>query len=196
MMASFDLSGFRLEDMEQLLNQFEALGPLPGLLAAWLESLLPFLPLVAILIANVNIYGFLEGFLLSWIGVVSGAFTVFWIIRRFGGRIRHFVERKSPRSKRLIEWLERHGFMPIFLLSCFPFTPSFLVNIVSGISKVPFHTFIIATLLGKGIMILIVSFAGHDLFNLFQQPWKLVLIVSLFGIMALTGRKIESKYFK
>ncbi|MEF3302413.1 TVP38/TMEM64 family protein [Paenibacillus sp. GYB003] len=196
MVAGLDLSGFRWEDTEQLLHQFEALGPLPGFVAAWLESLLPFLPLVAILIANVNIYGFLEGFLLSWFGVVTGAFTVFWFVRRFGGRVRQFVERKSPRSTRLIHWLERHGFMPIFLLSCFPFTPSFLVNIVSGLSKVPFHTFIIATVLGKGVMILIVSFAGHDLFNLFQQPWKLVLIVSVFGILAVTGRKIEAKYFK
>jgi hypothetical protein len=31
---------------------------------------------------------------------------------------------------------------------------------------------------------------------LFQQPWKLVLIVSVFGILAVTGRKIEAKYFK
>lgn len=196
MMGSLDLSGWSWEDFEQLLHKFEALGPLPGVFAAWLESLLPFLPLVAILVANVNIYGLGEGFLLSWVGVLGGALTVFWLVRRFGGRLRHFVERKSPRSTRLIHWLERHGFMPIFLLSCFPFTPSFLVNFVSGISKVPFHTFLIATALGKGVMILIVSVAGYDLGDLFKQPWKLVLIVAIFGLLALTGRKIESKYFK
>jgi len=196
MMGSLDWSTLNWEDVEHLLNKFEALGPLPGLFAAWLESLLPFLPLVAILIANVNIYGLGEGFLLSWVGVFGGALTVFWIIRRFGGGLRYFVERKSPRSTRLIHWLERHGFMPIFLLSCFPFTPSFLVNFVSGISKVPFHTFVTATALGKGVMILIVSFAGYDLVDLFKQPWKLVLVVGIFGLLALTGRKIESKYFK
>ncbi|MBD2860551.1 TVP38/TMEM64 family protein [Paenibacillus oceani] len=196
MSGSLDLFGVTLEDVQRMLNQFEALGPFPGILAAWLESLLPFLPLVAILIANVNIYGLGEGFLLSWIGVFSGAVTVFWIVRRFGGRLRHFIERKSPRSTRLIHWLERHGFMPIFLLACFPFTPSFLVNLVSGISKVPFHTFITATALGKGVMILMVSVVGYDLFDLFKQPWKLVLIVAMFILMAYTGRKIESKYFK
>jgi len=196
MSGRLDLFGVTLEDIQRMLNQFEALGPFPGILAAWLESLLPFLPLVAILIANVNIYGLGEGFLLSWIGVFSGAVTVFWIVRRFGGRLRHFIERKSPRSTRLIHWLERHGFMPIFLLACFPFTPSFLVNLVSGISKVPFHTFITATALGKGVMILMVSVVGYDLFDLFKQPWKLVLIVAMFIVMAYTGRKIESKYFK
>ncbi|GAA3410432.1 TVP38/TMEM64 family protein [Paenibacillus hodogayensis] len=196
MIGSFDVSAMNWEDMEHVLNRFAALGPFPGLFAAWVESLLPFLPLVAILVANVNIYGLGEGFLISWFGVCAGAVTVFWVVRRFGGRLRHFVERKSPRSTRLIHWLERHGFLPIFLLSCFPFTPSFLVNLVSGISKVPFHTFAIATILGKGVMILMVSLAGYDLADLVKQPWKLVFIIGIFGLMALTGRKIESKYFK
>lgn len=196
MIGSLDLSKWNWEDMQKVLHQYEALGPVPGLLAAYIESFLPFLPLVAILIANVNIYGLGEGFLLSWAGVVGGAVSVFWLVRRFGGRLRHFVERKSPRSTRLIHWLEKHGFMPIFLLSCFPFTPSFLVNLVSGISRVPFHTFVTATLLGKGVMILIVSVAGYDLIDLFKQPWKLALVVGIFILMGLTGRKIESKYFK
>lgn len=192
----FDISNMTWEDAERLLNQYEALGPLPGLIGAYIESLLPILPLVAIIVANVNIYGLFEGFLLSWIGVFCGAVSVFWIVRRFGGRLRSFVERRSPRSTRLVHWLERHGFMPIFMLSCFPFTPSFLINIVSGISKVPFHTFITATALGKGVMIFIVSIAGYDLIGLFKHPWKLPIIIALFIVLALTGRKIESKYMK
>jgi len=195
-MNGIDLSAISWEHIEQLMHQYKSLGPLPGILAAWLESLLPFLPLVAILIANVNIYGLAEGFLLSWIGVFCGAVSVFLFFRRFGGGLRHLVERKSPRSTRLIHWLERHGFMPIFLLCCFPFTPSFLVNIVSGISKVPFRTFATATALGKGVMILMVSVAGYDLGELFRQPWKLVLVILMFALLAFTGRKIESKYFK
>lgn len=196
MMEQFKLSGLDWEDIERLLQQFETFGPLPGLLAAWIESLLPFLPLVAILVANASIYGLGKGFLLSWIGVIAGAITVFWIVRRFGNRLRRFVERKSPRSTRLLHWLERNGFMPIFLLSCFPFAPSFLVNTVSGLSKVPFHTFVIATVLGKGVMVLLVSFVGYDLSELFRQPWKLVFIVGVFGLMTITGRKLEAKYFK
>ncbi|MDF2661457.1 MAG: hypothetical protein K0Q94_4248, partial [Paenibacillus sp.] len=47
MSGSLDLFGVTLEDVQRMLNQFEALGPFPGILAAWLESLLPFLPLVA-----------------------------------------------------------------------------------------------------------------------------------------------------
>lgn len=196
MSGSFHPANLSWEDVDRLLRQYEALGPLPGMFAAYIESIFPFLPLVAILIANVNAYGLGEGILFSWLGVVGGAVTVFSVVRRFSSGLRRFVERKSPRSQKLINWLERHGFMPIFLLSCFPFTPSFLVNVVSGISKVPFPTFLIATILGKGVMIVIVSIAGYDLAELIREPWRLVFVVSLFILLGLTGRKIESKYFK
>jgi uncharacterized membrane protein YdjX (TVP38/TMEM64 family) len=190
------ISALSWEDIERTLKEYESWGPLPGILATMIESFIPVLPLVAIVIANVNAYGFWEGILLSWIGVVIGSVSVFMLARKFGRRFRGFIERKYPRSQRFIHWLEQHGFTPIFLLACFPFTPSSLVNIVGGISKVPIHTFVTATLLGKGVMIFLVSFAGHDLANLFKQPWKIGLIIVVFVLMWFVGRKLESKYFK
>ncbi|KPV59037.1 hypothetical protein QJ48_13195 [Paenibacillus sp. A3] len=190
------ISRLSWQDIEHWLKQYEALGPLPGIIGPMIEAFIPALPLVAILIANVNAYGLGEGFLLSWIGVVAGALCVFLIFRKFGARFRGWIERKYPASRKFIHWLETHGFTPIFLLACFPFTPSSLVNIVAGLSKVPLHTFIVATILGKGVMIFLVSFAGHDLANLLRQPWKIALIVAVFVIMWLFGKKVESKYFK
>jgi uncharacterized membrane protein YdjX (TVP38/TMEM64 family) len=187
---------FNWEDIERLLNQYEALGPLPGIIAAWIESLLPFLPLVAILIANVNAYGLWEGIFLSWIGVVTGAISVFWLFRRFGEKFSSFVDRKWPRSRKLTHWLEQKGFLPIFLLACFPFTPSFFVNLIAGISKVPMRIFVIATVLGKGIMIMMVSFVGHDLGAVIEQPWRMAVILLLFVLLAIAGRKLEAKYLK
>jgi uncharacterized membrane protein YdjX (TVP38/TMEM64 family) len=187
---------FTWSDIEILLNKYESLGPLPGIFAAWIESLLPFLPLVAILIANVNAYGLGEGILLSWIGVVSGAICVFWLFRRFGGKFSNFIDRKWSHSRKLTHWLEQKGFLPIFLLACFPFTPSFFVNLIAGISKVPMRTFIIATVLGKGIMIMMVSFVGHDLGTVLKQPWRIAVIVILFILLAIIGRKLESRYLK
>lgn len=190
------IRSYSWEDIEHVLKQYEALGPLPGILAPMIESFIPVLPLVAILIANVNAYGLVEGIVLSWIGVVVGAVSVFLLTRRFGGRLRGYIERKYPQSKRWIEWVEKHGFTPIFLLACFPFTPSFFVNVASGISRLPFHTFVIATALGKGVMIFLVSFAGHDLHLLLKQPWKIIVIVVFFVLMWFLGRKVETRYMK
>ncbi|NOU94276.1 TVP38/TMEM64 family protein [Paenibacillus sp. LMG 31456] len=188
------LAGLTWEDIELILFRYEALGPVPGILATFIESFVPILPLIAIIIANVNAYGMWEGALFSWIGVVSGATCVFLFFRKFGGRFRGYIERKHPKSQKFIVWVEQHGFTPIFVLACFPFTPSAFVNIVAGISKLPKSVFLIATSMGKAVMILIVSIAGHDLGNLFNQPWKMIAIVILLVSIWYMGRKLESRY--
>ncbi|GIP37013.1 putative membrane protein YhjE [Paenibacillus sp. J31TS4] len=190
------LAALNWQEIDNWLRQYEAWGPLPGIAALVLEAFLPFLPMVAIVIANVNAYGLGEGILVSWAGVVLGAVVVFALVRRFSGRLRSAIERKFRRSDKLIHWVETHGFTPIFLLACFPFTPSFLINVLAGISQVPFHTFVAATVLGKGVMISLVSLAGYDLASLLTHPWKLVLLGSVLGLLWLLGRKLESRYMK
>ncbi|WP_281883647.1 TVP38/TMEM64 family protein [Paenibacillus sp. YYML68] len=190
------LTSIRWEDIQHWLQQYESLGPIPGIVAPMLESFFPVLPLVAILVANVNAYGLGQGFLLSWIGVVAGSISVFAIVRALGGRLRSMLESRLPRTEKLIHWLEKHGFTSIFLLACFPFTPSSLVNIVSGMSRIPFHTFFTATLLGKGVMIFLVSMAGSDLGGMLRNPWKLALIIGVLALMWFIGKRLEKRYMK
>jgi uncharacterized membrane protein YdjX (TVP38/TMEM64 family) len=183
-----------LEDIKHILNQYEALGPLPGIFVPMIESFLPFLPLVVIIIANAEAYDLFYGFLLSWIGVVIGSTSVFMLVRLFGQRFRGFLERKVAKSAKFIHWIERKGFTPIFILACFPFTPSAVINIVAGLSNLPLHTFFVATVLGKGVMIFLVSYVGYDLMDLVKSPWKLILVVLVFSAMWWFGRKVESRY--
>ena len=44
---------FNLEEIKQLLHRYSQFGPLPGILLPFLEALLPFLPLVVILVGLV-----------------------------------------------------------------------------------------------------------------------------------------------
>jgi uncharacterized membrane protein YdjX (TVP38/TMEM64 family) len=71
-----------------------------------------------------------------------------------------------------------------------------LVNVIAGLSKLPVHTFVLATALGKGVMIFMISYAGHDLDQLLKQPWKFALIAIVFTFMWVLGRKLEAKFFK
>lgn len=190
------LSDLKWEDVNRWLEQYESLGPLPGIFATMIESFLPFLPLVAIVVANAEAYGLWLGFLYSWIGVVTGSTLVFLIFRQFGGLLRVYVERKYPKTLNITAWIERKGFTLIFLLACFPFTPSSLVNVVSGLSRLPIHTFVTATLLGKGVMIFLISYAGYDLTALVRNPWKLVFVIVLFAILWWAGRKMEARYMR
>ncbi len=185
---------FNLEEIKELLHRYSQFGPLPGILLPFLEALLPVLPLVVFVVANAAAYGMWLGFLYSWIGVVSGSLLVFSLARRFGNRYGDRIRARFPRSERFFGYVERKGFTPIFLLACFPFSPSVIVNIASGMSRMPLHTFLIAMGMGKAVMIFTLSFLGHDLQAMVDHPWRIVFAVSVIALLWLGGRKLENQY--
>lgn len=188
------LRNMKLEDIQQLLDRYSALGPLPGILLPLVEALLPILPLVVFVFANASAYGMWAGFLYSWIGACIGAMLVFLLARWFGRRYGERFRRKFPKSERFFTWVERKGFTPIFLLSCFPFSPSALVNISAGLSKMPLHTFMTAIMLGKAVMIFTLSFLGSDLRAMADQPWRIAAVIVILVIMWYGGKKLEARY--
>ncbi|PZX08217.1 putative membrane protein YdjX (TVP38/TMEM64 family) [Psychrobacillus insolitus] len=189
-------SWFSLETLTNLTQEYRALGPIIGLLLPFLEAFLPFLPLVVFIIANVSAYGILFGFLLSWAGSVAGAYTVFLVIRKYGrAKVLGFITRHEKIQK-LILWVERNGFGPLFLLICFPFTPSALINIVAGLSNMKKSTYLWTITLGKLIMILVVSFIGSDIRALITQPIRTAIVLAIIGILWFAGKGIEKRIDK
>lgn len=188
------LKDLDMEQVESLLQQYSRLGPLPGIMLPFMEAFFPFLPLIVFVMGNAAAYGLWWGFLFSWIGVCSGAIAVFWIARLFGGRLGMYIQKRLPGTQRFFQWIEEKGFTPIFLLYCFPFTPSSLVNIASGISTVSFSTFIIAVMAGKSVMIFMVAFIGHDWQGFIHQPWRIIFAVAVLWLLWLVGKKVETRY--
>lgn len=187
------LDSITIEDIEHLFHKYQALGPLPGILLPLLESFLPFLPLMLFVIANANSFGLWLGFLYSWVGSSAGSLLVFFIIRRFGRkRFLRFLSRHD-KVKRMMNWVERHGFAPLFLLLCFPFTPSALVNVVAGLSKINTWQFALAVLSGKLVMIFMLSFSGYDLRALVEEPIRLTIVCVVMALLWFIGKKIEQR---
>ncbi len=182
------------EQLQRKLESYSAFGPLPGIIAPFLESLLPFLPLLLIIAVNANIYGLGPGILYSWVGVCCGCMLVFWLARRLGGGFRGWLQRKFPASSRFFAWIEKRGFTPIFLLSCFPFSPSVLVNIASGLTTVPMRVFVTAILMGKGVMITSVSLLSFDIAKIMDAPWRIGIAIAALVIMWLLGKRLELKF--
>ncbi|MBN6186256.1 TVP38/TMEM64 family protein [Aneurinibacillus sp. BA2021] len=184
---------FSEENVMALFAKYESFGPLPGILMTFIESFFPPLPLVAIVAGNAAAYGLWLGFLYSWIGVALGSITVFMICRRLGQhRFLHFLTR-HPKVNEAMNWMNRHGFTAIFLFSCFPFTPSSLVNVVAGLSSIPVSHFVAAILIGKAIMIFAVSFIGHDLMSFIENPWKLALVGLAIFALWFVSKRIEAR---
>lgn len=182
---------FEIERILEFIDEYRSFGPLLGILLPLIEAFFPFLPLVLFVMANANAFGLWLGFLYSWIGASAGAFLVFLVIRKFGHtKILSFI-RGQKQVKKLTGWLERHGFGPIFLLLCFPFTPSAVVNIVAGLSKLSIYQYMLAVTAGKMVMIFTMSFIGHDIVSLITKPISTLKVLLAIFILWYVGKRIE-----
>lgn len=181
------------EYIEQLLSDYERLGPLPGILLPFLENFLPFLPLIVFVLANGAAYGLLKGFLYSWLGSSIGSTLVFLIIRKLGKRRIFQKVRKNKQVHRVTAWLERHGFGPLFLLLCFPFSPSSVINVVAGLSKISVQQFILAVFLGKSVMIFSIAYIGSSIFEFAKHPIKTIIVGICIVLFWILGKYVEQK---
>jgi uncharacterized membrane protein YdjX (TVP38/TMEM64 family) len=187
---------FTLEHMMSLIQDYRALGPIPCILLPVLEAFLPFLPLVLFVMATASAFGLWLGFLYSWIGACIGSLLVFLLIRRYGQKRLFNFFPKHPKVRKLMDWVERHGFGPLFLLLCFPFTPSAIVNIVAGLSKISFVQYMLAVCIGKMVMIFMISFIGYDLQSLMTKPLRTVMVLLGIFILWYVGKRIEERLNK
>lgn len=187
---------FTLEHVMSLIQEYRALGPIPGILLIVIEAFLPFLPLFVFVMANASAFGLWLGFLYSWLGACLGAFLVFFLVRRYGQRrLLSFIP-KHPKVRKLMDWVDRHGFSPLFLLLCFPFTPSAVVNIVAGLSKISYAQYMLAVGIGKMVMIFTISFIGYDLHSLITKPFRTIIVLFVIFILWLIGKRMEVRMNK
>ena len=70
---------------------------------------------------------------------------------------------------RLVNWMERHGYLTVFILSVIP-NPIFdLAGMAAGALHFPVWKFLLAAWIGKTIKTTLVAFAGAQSWELFQN---------------------------
>lgn len=190
-MINFFKELLTMDNLLEVLHDYKSFGPLPGFLLVVLESLLPFLPLVVIVMANAAAFGLWVGFLISWSGTVVGSVIVYFLaakLKRF-----EWIQRqlKKEKIRKTMLWVERHGFGPIFFLFCFPFTPSFLINMVAALSRIKFYQFFLALLAGKMVMVFTISYIGYDIVSFIRAPIKTVIALTIMLVLWYIGKKVE-----
>lgn len=187
---------FTLENIMELIQEYRSFGPIPGVVLPMIEAFLPFLPLVIFVMANASAFGLWLGFLYSWLGSFLGALLLFFLIRKYGQkRVFSFLSKHSKVQK-LMDWVDRHGFGPLFLLLCFPFTPSVVVNVVAALSKISIYQYMLAVAIGKMVMIFTISFVGYDLQSLITQPYRTAIVFLVIFILWYVGKRIEVRLNK
>ena len=183
-----------LEFWETLLNSFGDLGPLAPITLAMVESFFPPLPLVAIVALNVAAHGGLFGFLYSWIGVALGGSIMFLLWRRVVKRYFWKIASHSPKLERAQQWVNRFDTSSLFMLTLLPFTPSSFMHLAFGISDFDEKRYLITMLLGKGVMMAMMSIFGQSLVSAMRNPVYLILAVVLWGGMYFVSKKFCKRH--
>ncbi len=188
------LSNITEENLRNLLEQYRSFGPIPGLLLTFMKSFIPPLPTLLIVGVNAAVYGLWLGFLYSWIGIVSGCMVTFLIVRRVAGHPYLLRWAQKPKVLKSMRWVRRNAFSYVFLLSMFPVGPFVVINMAAGLARMRIRSFLIAVLCGKAIMVLSVSYIGHDLSRFIEQPFLLIYVGLFLALSLIISKQIEARY--
>ncbi|MGV2874667.1 TVP38/TMEM64 family protein [Macrococcus capreoli] len=187
----FIMHYFSEEAIQSYFDTFKSFGIIIAFLLPFIEAFLPILPIALFAIINVNTYGLFMGFIITWLGAFCGAYIVFLIVRKYGQHqfLRHL--NKHPHTLKFIRRVDEKGVMPLFLLLCFPFTPSSVVNVVAGLSTVNTKAYLIAVMCSKAVMLIMLSFIGNDIYSFVREPKKSIIVAIVLFILWGLGKIIE-----
>lgn len=156
-------------------------------------AILAFFPIVPFIFAAGVIgavFGTWAGSAITLSGALLGAMVMF-ALARYGFRnwAQEYLQ-KYPKAKEYESYFEKNAFLGILLVRVIPVVPSPAVNILSGITLVPWHTFLLASAIGKLPSNLIFNLAGSS----FGQS-KLTSVL-LYGIYFLVITVLAYFYMK
>lgn len=183
-----------LSQLEEWFDAFRQFGYIPGFIMLYLRAIVPVLPLTLYVVLLIHAYGLFPGIIISWLGIVSGTFTVFLICKKFVNTIRMKKLKSRKSVQRLISFIDRQGLIPLFILLCFPFTPNTLINIIASLSHIKIKYYFLVLVISKLISITILGVMGKEIFTIFTNPLRALIMIVLLAVLWFISKKVE-KYF-
>lgn len=166
-----------------------------GFLLVLLESIIPILPLGVFVTLNVTSFGFFMGIFISWFATCLGCFLSYLIFyylsnnviyRLFGTKVKKRLEKASMKFKSI-------PLSNLAVIIALPFTPSFLINIIGGISGISRKKFILALFIGKIFMIFFWGYVGKSLIESITDIKTIMIIVMLILLAYFISKFVSKK---
>ncbi|MCI8569239.1 MAG: TVP38/TMEM64 family protein [Bacilli bacterium] len=177
-------------------TKFIATGGIPfGFLLVFIECFIPALPLSVFVALNVNAFGVFIGTLISWIATCLGSFLCYllfsfleekFISKWFNNKTKKLITKGTLKFKTI-------GFSELVLIITLPFTPSFLVNILSGIAGVSKEKFISALLIGKVFTIIFWGYIGKSFIESITDISSIFYIIIALIISYILSKIVSRK---
>lgn len=183
-----------LSQLEEWFDAFRQFGYIPGFIMLYLRAIVPVLPLTLNVVLLIHAYGLFPGIIISWLGIVSGTFTVFLICKKFVNTIRMKKLKSRKSVQRLISFIDRQGLIPLFVLLCFPFTPNTLINIIASLSHIKIKYYFFVLVISKLISITILGVMGKEIFTIFTNPLRALIMIVLLVVLWFISKKVEKHF--
>lgn len=170
-------------------------GIVVGFLLVLLECFIPALPLSAFVMLNVNAFGVFVGVLISWIATCMGSFLCYLIVSYLNENFIHKWVRKKTANKIFLamEKFKNIKLVKLVFLITLPFTPSFLINILCGLSGVSREKFIVSLLIGKVFIIVFWGYIGKSILESFTDIKSLIYIVVALVTSYIISKVVSKK---
>jgi uncharacterized membrane protein YdjX (TVP38/TMEM64 family) len=144
------------------------------------------IPLTPLVLLAGALFGFLEGVVVAWIGLVLGTSGAYWIARLIGGAS---VHRLIAGHEDIIARLRgRRAFLTLLRLRAIPLIPSLLLDYSAGTARMDYVAYVGATMLGSFTSTAIFVFlASHVATGLTKGAAREALLWSLgAGVVLVT----------
>ncbi|MBY6795155.1 TVP38/TMEM64 family protein [Clostridium botulinum] len=174
--------------IKEYINSYGAIAPIIYIILFTLVPLTLF-PDSILAIAGGMAFGMVEGSVYTIIGAVCGASLSFYIARFLG---RTVVEKLiRGKGKWFEDGVEKNGFLVVFILRLIPLVPFDIISYGTGLSKIKFKDFVLATIVGIIPGILVFINLGDKALNIKSKQF--VISVVLLVLLCLASFIMKKK---
>ncbi len=169
--------------MSAYLREFGFLAPFVAFGLFVLQAALPIFPYVILAAAGGLLFGWKMGFLLSWLGALSGACLAYWLCRYAGADwAQRVIKRRFNYDINRID--TGMAFWSILLARIIPVIPTPAINAAAALTGVSFWNFFFSSALGKIPTAILYTGLGISLFKYKDIRLTLILLGATIALAA------------
>ena len=144
------------------------------------------------MISSGMLFGPVVGGIALWAGLQIGGAIAFFIARYIG---QDYIERRlGDRAADFNDSLRTKGFRYLFVIRLIGMPPTELVNYASGLTKIPYRQFAVATAIGTIPTVFIIAFIGDQILTAdFDNRWLLAAPLVLIPVLVIWRTRVSRR---
>jgi uncharacterized membrane protein YdjX (TVP38/TMEM64 family) len=165
-----------MDSIQSYVSSFGPLAPLIFFVLQFVQVIISPIPGGVTTVAGGVMFGFINGFLISFAAVFLGSICAFLLGKKFGRPLVEKIAGKKNIDKYMVSVSSRQKLV-LFLMFLFPFFPDDLLCLVAGLSAMRLPYFAVLVLVSRPFGLLFSALLGAGFITLPFWAWAIIFIV-------------------